>query len=77
MLTNFQNLQMAEPYEEEREEGDKWGLQQLSVSISPKNVAIDDYDFILSLRDPKFDGFFGIRGTDLQVTGSATKLDGT
>lgn len=37
---------------------------------------MDDYDFLLSLRDPKYDGFLGIRGDDLAVVGQATNLNG-
>lgn len=45
--------------------------------MKPKLVAQEDYDFIMSFRDPLHDGLFGIMGEDLMVSGHATKLDGT
>lgn len=62
----YTDMQIKEPVEKQKEESDeKWGLQDLKASIKPKLVDLDAYDFVLSLKDPNYNNFFGIIGQDL------------
>ena len=72
MLEAWTDIQIDEPAKSADE---RVGLSDLTFSILPKNVDIDDYDFTLSLKDPEHDGFFGVIGKDLMVKGTATGLD--
>lgn len=76
ILDNFTDLAMAEPITKVSDEHE-WGLQSLSASVKPKSVAYDDYDFVMSMKDPVYDQYLGIIGEDLVVTGHGTKLDGS
>jgi len=56
-------MRLTEPiYRQEEGADETWGLQDLEASILPKSGDMDNYDFILSLKDPEHDNFFGIFG---------------
>lgn len=52
-------------------------MKELTASILPNLVKPEDYDFLMSFRDPINSNFFGVEGRDLHVSGLATGLDGT
>jgi hypothetical protein len=78
LLTNFVDLKNAEPIVKQKEENSEetWGVETMSITIKPKTGSVDDYDFVLSLKDPTHDEFFGIKGKDLVVSGHAVTMAG-
>jgi len=59
MLDNFKDLSISSPIEKQQDNA-AFGLLDLKASIQPKSVPFEDYDFTMLLRDPVYDGFFGI-----------------
>lgn len=72
MLEAWDSIKISEPVKSSDE---SIGLSELSYSIVPKNGNLDEYDFILSMRDEEHDGFFGVIGQDLMIKGSLLAVD--
>ncbi len=73
ILDSFKDLSIAEPVNIDETNG----FTNLTASINPKSVKTEDYDFLVSFKDPSNNNFFGIEGKDLQVSGVVTNLDGS
>lgn len=78
ILTMFEDMHLAEPVENasDKDGQEPWGLKEMTATVKPKHSSLDEYDFILSMKDPAQDNFFGIIGNGLWVHGNATTLHG-
>jgi len=64
LLTNFVEMRNVEPILRQKEDNpeETWGIETMTTTVKPKTGNIEDYDFVLSLKDPAYDNLLGIMG---------------